>query len=273
MTSPGFSCPASLQIGPAEVDSVVGPLLARDCAPTGTVRLGPYELEYVSPRAFAYTIRLLFGSGIYDVDRLSPPERIIDGGGWLGLSVLRFRLLFPRAHIVVFEPDPDIYRLMCGNLERNGIDDVETVQAALSPKDGQGTFTSTGSDSGSLTAGARGTLVPVPTRRLSPYLSAPVSLLKLNIEGAEADVIEEIGDRLALVDQVLIEYHGFCELPQTLHVILGRLHEAGHTYVVSHFDEANRACVPPLRLGSDYRYFLLVYARRLGGADRPARRR
>jgi FkbM family methyltransferase len=263
--------PGSPQIDPAEVESVVGALLAPGCAPAGRVRLGPYELDYVSPRAFGYTIRLLFGSGIYDVDRLSQPERIIDGGGWLGLSVLRFRMLFPRARIVVFEPDPDIYRLMCGNLERNGIGNVETVRAALSGQDGQAAFTSTGSDSGTLAAAARGATVPVPTRRLSPYLSAPVSLLKLNIEGAEADVIEEIAGRLELVDQVLIEYHGFCELPQTLHAILGRLHEAGHTYLVSHFDETNRACVPPLRLGPDYRYFLLVYARRLGGDDRPAR--
>lgn len=255
--------PAGNEVAPAELESVVGRLLAPDCAPTGTVRLGPYELEYTAPRAFAYTLRLLFGSGIYDVDRLSAPARIIDGGGWLGLSVLRFRALFPDAHIVVFEPDPEIFRLMCRNLERNGIDDVEPVQAALAGADGRQSFTATRSDSGSLRAGARGETVTVDTRRLSPYVSEPVSLLKLNVEGAEAEVVAELGDRLSHVDQVLIEYHGFAELPQTLHEILGRLHQAGHTYIVSHFNESNRSCVPPLRLDEAYRYFLLIYSRRL----------
>lgn len=254
-------------IGPVELEKVVGALLDPGCAPTGTVRLGPYTLEYVSPRAFAHTLRLLFGSGIYDVAPLSAPARVIDGGGWLGLSVLRFRQLFPDARITVFEPDPDIFRLMCRNIERNGLRGVEAVQAALSGEDGRQTFTATGSDSGSLVATARGSAVTVPTRRLSPYAAEPVSLLKLNIEGAEADVIEELGDRLADIDQVLIEYHGFAELPQTLHTILSRLHEHGHTYIVSHFDETNRSCVPPLRLDEDYRYFLLVYSRRL--APRP----
>ncbi|MGN5380910.1 FkbM family methyltransferase [Streptomyces lasalocidi] len=272
MTSPVSARPTGQQIDPAELEAAVGTLLSPGCAPTGTVRVGPYVLEYVSPRAFAYTLRLLFGSRIYDVDQLSAPQRIIDGGGWLGLSVLRFRMLFPHAHIVVFEPDPDIYRLMCRNLERNGITNVDTVQAALAAHDGEHIFTATGSDSGSLAASSRGSSLTVTTTRLSPYLSTPVSLLKLNIEGSEADVIEEISDRLGQVDQLLIEYHGFCELPQTLHTILGRLHEAGHTYLVSHFNETNRACVPPLRLDADYRYFLLIYARRIAAEDRSARR-
>lgn len=268
MTTKESVRPAASDIDPAELENVVGALLDPGCAPTGTVRLGGWTLEYVAPRAFAYTLRLLFGSRIYDVAPLSAPARVIDGGGWLGLSVLRFRQLFPDAHITVFEPDPEIFRLMCRNIERNGLRDVETVQAALSHEDGLQTFTATGSDSGSLVANARGSAVTVPARRLSPYVDEPVSLLKLNVEGAEADVIAELGDRLASVDQVLIEYHGFAELPQSLHTILARLHEAGHTYIVSHFDETNRSCVPPLRVTEDYRYFLLIYSRRLAPRSR-----
>ncbi|MDT0266821.1 FkbM family methyltransferase [Streptomyces sp. DSM 44915] len=254
----------AVDLNPAELESVVQGLLAPGCPPSGTVRLGPYELDYLAPRAFAYTLRLLFGDRIYDVDELAEPARIIDGGGWLGLSVLRFRALFPEARIVVFEPDPDIFRLLCRNLERNGVQNVEPVQAALADADGRRTFTVTGRDSGSLNAVTRGEPLVVDTRRLSPYTAEPVSLLKLNVEGAEAEVIAELGDRLERVDQVLIEYHGFAELPQTLHEILARLHEAGHTYIVSHFNETNRSCVPPLRLSASYRYFSLIYARRLG---------
>ena len=88
-------------------------------------------------------------------------------------------------------------------------------------------------------------------------------MLKLNIEGAEAEVVEELGDLLGQVDQVLIEYHGFAELPQSLHRILARLDQHGLTYVVSHFGERNWLGVPPRRLDRRFCYFLLVYGRRL----------
>jgi FkbM family methyltransferase len=255
---------AGPEIPAAELVAVTSALLSPGCAATGVVRLGPWELEYVAPRAFAYTLISLFGDRIYDVDPLSTPEVILDGGGWLGLSVLRFRMLFPNARIVVFEPDEDLFAMLCRNLARNGIDNVEPIRAALAGSDGEHTFLATGSDSGTLRATPTGRAVTVPTRRLSPFVDQPVSLLKLNIEGAEAEVIADLDDRLARVDQVLIEYHGFAELPQTLHDILTRLYQAGHTYIISHFNESNRACVPPLRLDPAYRYFLLIYSRRLG---------
>ncbi|WP_420877745.1 FkbM family methyltransferase [Streptomyces cavourensis] len=190
-------------IDPRELETVTAELLAPGCPPTGMIRLGAYALEYVAPRAFAHTLRLLFGSRVYDVAPLSPPYRIIDGGGWLGLSVLRFRELFPDARIVVFEPEPEIFRIMCRNLERNGIGNVEPVRAALAGTDGPQTFTVTGSDSGSLRADARGSDLTVDTCRLGPHVTEPLSLLKLNVEGAEAEVIAELGEKLTLVDQVL----------------------------------------------------------------------
>lgn len=248
---------------PDELASLVSRLREPSCPNSGVVRLGTLDLEYMGSRPFASALDLIFRSRIYDVDRLKAPERILDGGGWLGLSTIRFRQLFPEAHITVFEPDPSIYAAMCQNFARNGIDNVEPVRAALAGATSTRTFRSTGTDAGSLDAAVNGQAIDVGTVRLSNYVDQPISLLKLNIEGTEAEVIAELGDNLSLIDQVLIEYHGFAELPQTLHQILAHLHEAGHTYIVSHFNERNRTCVPPLRLGNDFRYFLLIYARRL----------
>jgi len=244
-------------------DTVAG-LRAPGCPETGEVRVGPFDLEYRRPRALATALELLFGKGIYDVDRLAEPQLVIDGGSWLGLSVLRLRQLFPAATVIAFEPDPEIVPILRRNLDRNGAGDVLVVDAALAGRVGPATFRSTGSDNGGFNPGIRGREITVERRRLSEFVTGPVSLLKLNIEGAEAEVIDELGDLLGTVDQVLIEYHGFAELPQSLHRILAKLDTHGLTYVVSHFDERNQACVPPLRLDHDYRYFLLIYARRLG---------
>jgi FkbM family methyltransferase len=246
------------------LQSLVATLQQPDCPQRGMVSLGELQLEYLAPKAFASTLELLFRDRIYDVGPTSGVSNIIDGGGWLGLSTIRFRQLFPDAHITVFEPDPDVFSMMCRNLDRNGIDRVTPVQAALAGEDGEQTFWATGSDSGTLDATVRqGEQIVVTTQRLSRFIDDSTSLLKLNIEGTEAAVIHELGDRLAMIDHVLIEYHGFSELPQTLHRILADLDRNGHTYILSHFDERNRSCVPPLRLSEDFRYFLLIYSRRL----------
>ncbi|MBF9132221.1 FkbM family methyltransferase [Plantactinospora sp. S1510] len=247
-----------------ELSEVVARLRDPRCPATGTLTFGGFTIEYVSPQACASTIELLFDQRIYDVGPLRGPERIIDGGGWIGLSTLRFRSLYPDAHITVFEPDPELFAILCRNIERNGLTNVQPVQAALAGRAEQRAFMASGSDNGSLVAAPwSSTSIQVPTIPVSGYVDPSVSLLKLNIEGAEADVIAELGSRLASVDQVLIEYHGFAELPQSLHEILARLDQNGHTYIVSHFNATNRSCVPPLRLDRNYRYFLLIYSRRL----------
>lgn len=238
-------------------------LRSPNCPQHGYVDLDQFTVEYRRPRPFASAIELLFEQRIYDVDPLTEPQVVIDGGAWLGLSVMRFRQLFPSASILAFEPDPEIFAILRRNVERNGIDGVRLVNAALGAENGVLDFTASGADSGSLVADVRGEKIAVACERLSTHLTQPVSLVKLNIEGSEADVIDELGERLSLVDQLLIEYHGFAELPQSLHRILAALHNAGLTYIVSHFNETNRSCVPPLRLDHDYRYFLLIYARRL----------
>ncbi|WP_326690284.1 MULTISPECIES: FkbM family methyltransferase [unclassified Streptomyces] len=259
---------ADTTIDPEELADLCTRLRAPDCPREGVVGLGRWELEYRDPRAFATTVELLFRDGVYDVDGLARPAVVLDGGSWLGLSVLRFRSLFPDALIRAFEPDPELFEVLTRNLERNGVGNVELHNVALADQEGELEFLATGNDAGSLRVRSpRGRLTTVPARVPSAYVTAPLSLLKLNVEGSEWDVIDELGDRLGLVDQLLIEYHGFGDLPQTLHRILGRLHEHGFTYIVSHFNERNRACVPPLRLTADFRYFLLIYARQLGAGE------
>lgn len=254
--------------GDRALDELIASLRLPGAPAHGTARVGDFTVEYLAARPFASTVDLLFRQRTYDVEKLADPPLIIDGGAWLGLSVLRFRQLFPRARVIAFEPDPTIFEVLRGNLERNAVTDgVELVNAALTERSGQSDFTATGTDAGSLRCHVPGSAINVPTVRLSDVVTGPTALLKLNIEGAETEVVEELGDRLALVDQVLIEYHGFAELPQGLHRILAALDACGLTYIVSHFNERNKACVPPLRLYGDYRYFLLIYARRLGQPD------
>jgi hypothetical protein len=72
----------------------------------------------------------------------------------------------------------------------------------------------------------RANRIVVETARLSRYLTRPIDLLKLDIEGAETDVLQEAADQLANVRNLFVEYHSFVGKPQRLEELLGIMRRA-----------------------------------------------
>jgi hypothetical protein len=151
---------------------------------------------------------------------------------------------------------------------------VQLVQAALADQAGTLTFYSDGKY-GSCLAEYMPADIPeewtkyeVPCVRLQDYLTEPVDFLKMNIEGAEWEVLRDSEDRLRWVRNVVIEYHHLPGLPRTLHEILGLLHRTGFEYVVSDFNvETYGGAHPPVHLKPTTRYYRQVYASRKEGSE------
>jgi FkbM family methyltransferase len=212
----------------------------------------------------------IFVNRIYHFDAQSPDPIILDCGSNIGMSILYFKHIYPKARITAFEPDPSIFPCLRENMIRNGLTDVRLVNACLSEKAGSTTFHSDGKYGSSavkqLPADASHnawTKYEVPTVRLRDYLEAPVDFLKMNIEGSEYRVLEDSRDRLRMIREMVIEYHHLPRLPRTLHKILPLLDCQGFEYLVSNFDsETNPSAKPPFHSTPETRYFLLVYARR-----------
>jgi Methyltransferase FkbM domain len=103
----------------------------------------------------------------------------------------------------------------------------------------------------------------VPCMRLRDYLHEPVDFLKMNIEGAEYEVLADSEDRLRQIREMVIEYHHLPKLSRSLRQILILLHRQGFEYLINDFDsETNGGVQPPFRLTPESHYFLLVYAKR-----------
>ncbi len=81
-----------------------------------------------------------FVYGIYNFECSQPDPLIIDGGSNMGMSILAFKRHHPGARIVAFEPDPDILRVLEGNIQRNHLDGVTVVPAGLAAESGVSTF-------------------------------------------------------------------------------------------------------------------------------------
>ena len=191
---------------------------------------------------------------------------VIDGGANMGMFTLATLRDHPSANITAFEPDPAVFALLRENLGKNGAPHVTLVNAALGAEEGDMGFTPDGQAGGMLVTGTAPLRVRV--ERLSRYVDREVTFLKLNIEGAELDVLRELRDsgRIGLVRSMVIEYHGWPVADQRLGPLLLLLHECGFKYLVhDQDDQSNPRTKPPFRPPGGDPWFALVYAWR---ADR-----
>lgn len=225
-------------------------------------------------RKFGYEIRILDGPNfyvqlkdefvrqIYWFPSDAPDPHIIDAGSNIGMSVLYFKRLYPASRVLAFEPDPVAFAVLSENVERNALQGVTLVQAALGREEGTTRFTRAGGNAGGSTT-AYGEL-EVSIRRLSGFIDAPVDLVKMNVEGAELSVVEDLVASASIghVKRLVIEYHAWPDQPSRLAPLLSLLDEAGFSYIIHDFsEETNPVTKPPIRFSGEP-YFLLIYARR-----------
>lgn len=141
------------------------------------------------------------------------------------------------------------------------------MQAALASQEGTLTFYSDGKYGSCLAEHVPGDIPEGWTKhevscvRLRDYLTEPVDFLKMNIEGAEWEVLADSEDQLRQIREMVIEYHHLPGLPRTLHRVLELLHRQGFEYVVSDFDvETYGGARQAERLNFNTRYYRQVYA-------------
>jgi FkbM family methyltransferase len=136
---------------------------------------------------------------------------VIDCGSHIGMSVMYFKALYPDAQILAFEPAPDHFRLLKMNIEQNALEDVTLVNKALANKEGTMKFYGDDWAIANLFENTRSgpNATDVEVTRLSKYVNQSVDFLKMDIEGAEDMVLEDLvaADKLRLVKQMVIEYH------------------------------------------------------------------
>ena len=225
----------------------------------GSFSFGSYNIDYTDPLALYHEINDIFNNRIYHFESKTRQPNIIDAGGYIGLATLYFKSIYPDAKITVFEPDPSIFSVLEKNMQQNNLKDLSLVKSGLGKKNDTCFFYQDQSDGGSIYQNTEAKKIKVNITTLSKYITKPIDLLKMNIEGAEGDVFEEIKDKLPLIKEIIFEYHAFSDLPQNLGNILNLLDKNGFRYAIT---DATSAKIPvPFNLQPDYKMFNLVYAK------------
>jgi FkbM family methyltransferase len=195
--------------------------------PTTTVLLG-HTFEVRDVHRFLETKSALFDGDLYRIATTEDVPRIIDCGASVGLSVCYFKHIYPKSDVVAFEPDPHVFEVLKRNCTSWGAHDVRLIPKAVWIREAMVAFRGHGKASGRIDETATGDDVPlVATCRLRDYLTQRVDLLRLDIEGAEVDVLLDCADLLGQVQNLAVDYHSIFKRPQRLAELVGLLTRAG----------------------------------------------
>lgn len=206
-------------------------LLKRPRYAPGAVMLDGKEFVFADARSFYFSHREIFLDGIYEfaADRSNP--LIIDCGSSYGTSILYFKTLFPASRIIGFEADPYIFEFLSQNISTYHLQNVEIHNRAVWFEVTELDFQREYADAGRLTFDANKDTIRVQTINLSDYLTDEVDLLKVDIEGAEVDVLTRI-EEIENIRHIFVEYHSFKGQPQRLDELLAFFGKHGFRYKI-----------------------------------------
>ena len=165
---------------------------------------------------------------------------VIDVGANVGFfTLLAAKLVEKEGTVLAFEPEPTSFSLLSGSVLRNNFSNVKLSQKCVSDIDGRRTlYLSSTRHRGmhSIIRDSGGTSVTVPSTRLDTEVSRlgidHVDLLKIDVEGAELEVLKGIGDQCPSIKRMLVETHG----PELESACLDWLRQ--HRFIVGHAHSA-----------------------------------
>ena len=182
---------------------------------------------------------------IYDFSLLPfVPDLVVDCGGHIGLFSLLAASTYQHAAVTVYEPEPENLKVLRRQLERFGLR-IKIVEAAVSDKEGLSGFRVFESNSGHLNAAddpkalATERQLTVKTIDLTEHAQSwqgKKLLVKMDIEGAEAQVIPRLLDRFPRDTAMFLEMHGDESVRERLSSLLA---QAGFALNLTRSSEAS----------------------------------
>jgi FkbM family methyltransferase len=199
-----------------------------------TILLGK-RVEFSDNYGFLCSVREIFieNQSHFVSDKVNP--FIIDCGSNIGLTVIYYKMIYPDAKIIAFEPDEEVYDILEKNVKEFNFKDVSIYMAAVWSENKDLVFYSQGSLAGSLESGlSEGKReISVKGIRLKDYIpNEEVDFINMDIEGAESTVIPDISEELKYVKSLFIEYHSLANKTQNLSEILKTVELAGFKYYI-----------------------------------------
>jgi FkbM family methyltransferase len=198
------------------------------------------EIEFCTVDSFYHLFNEIYSKQEYYFETDTDRPFIIDCGSNIGMSVMYFKTLFPKAEILAFEPDSDAYRCLANNIRGNELVSVTAHKKAVTDHEGEIDFYYDDDSPGSLAMSTVFDRMPKNKRVveavcLSNYIDREVDFMKLDVEGAEEAVVNDLynNNKLSAIKKMIIEYHHHIDsVKDNLSKILGMLEKTGFGYEI-----------------------------------------
>jgi FkbM family methyltransferase len=197
-----------------------------------TLKYLQYKLQVPDCLSFIWQVKEIFVDESYRFASTKRKPVIYDCGANIGTACLYFKRIFPYAEIKAFEADPKIADMLQNNLSSNKIQDVEVIAKAVWVHNEGVEIALEGSDGASIFGTANKSKVPSVRLKDLLDIEPEIDLLKMDIEGAETQVLEDCQEMLHKTKHIFIEYHAYIGQSQDLDKILVILSNNGFRYFV-----------------------------------------
>ncbi len=211
------------------ISSVLKLKMNRSSGP-GTNNIFGFKANYSSYDSLVHIVREIFINFCYFVKINKASPVIFDVGSNIGIATLFFKSFYPNAAIYSFEPDPDTFSLLDSNIRENNLTSVFRTKAGLSDFDGKSMLYVPHWSNGSssilqekieIERGYASQCFALPESNIkekeidvikcSDFIRKHnierIDLLKIDAEGSEESIINDLRNRLDIIDFVVMEFH------------------------------------------------------------------
>jgi FkbM family methyltransferase len=200
---------------------------------TGGSRIFGHDVAFADHEALVHLFEEVWLLRHYPFRPTRSDPVVVDCGANIGVATLYFKALAPQARVIAFEPEPTAFRLLTANVRDNRLADVTCLPYALAAVGGEVTLRSPAPAHGgsSIVLGDEAwEASQVQAVPLSEHLPERVDFVKVDIEGAELDVLGELSASGAIdrIEQLAVEHHP--TTPDSLPRLLGLLSDHGFAY-------------------------------------------
>lgn len=194
--------------------------------------------KFVCQNKWSYlsALKEIYIDECYQISEKLQIDSILDVGANLGFSIAYFKKQFPDCRITAIEADPKIFNFLERNIKNNNFNRVTLLNGAAWTQDGEMDFFQDHSQGGSL----HKSNIHVEATKIKTYdlkkiidSSSNWDLLKIDVEGAEVELLTHIQNELKIFKAVFIEYHEHKEKSGQLSQLLKILEENGFKYSLS----------------------------------------
>lgn len=192
------------------------------------------KFKFIVPDAlsFIWQFKEIFVEEYYRFETDSKAPVIFDCGANVGTSCAFFKSIYPESRITAFEPNPNIVDYLKRNIRNNSLENIEVIEKAVWINDDGIELGLDNADASSIHLEKNKT--KVETIRLKNFLEREqkVDMLKIDIEGAEVEVLNDCRDSLNNVQNLFIEYHSYFNRQQKLSEIIRVLETTCFRYFI-----------------------------------------